>query len=135
MLNATCTVPPRPVTAIFLLLQAFESFVLRFGHQPVGDAVGRKPDRARRKAGHRGIHRSGTDAGLIVDVALSQRRRHQRRLHEDDFHIQSVGGENSPFLGGEQRQGGDGEAGVGNSHFGASFLAREFLAAVIAAID
>src|SRR5580765_4111525 len=45
-------------------------------------------------------------------------------LHEDDFHIQSVGGEQSPVLGGEKRQGGDGKTGVGDSEFDTALLGK-----------
>ena len=65
---------------------------------------------------------AGSDAGLIVDVALGERRRYQRRLHQDDFHVQVVGVEDFPLLGRQQRQRRDREAGVGDAQFAAPFL-------------
>ena len=41
---------------------------------------------------------AGPTPGLIIDIALGQRRRHQRGLHENDFHVQAVGRKDSPVL-------------------------------------
>ncbi len=84
--------------------ETFHRFVLRRGLQPIGNPVRGKPDGARRQAREGRRHRSRTDAGNVIDLALGHGGGADGRAHDDDFHVQAIGFESSPVAGGKQRQ-------------------------------
>ena len=72
-------------------------------------------------------HRCRADAGNIIDVALGHGRGAEGRAHDDDFNVEAIGFECSPIARRQERQRGDGQAGVGDSYLGAPFLGPRYV--------
>ena len=83
-----------------LALEILDRLVLRRALQPVRYSVRRKPNRSRRQTGQRCGDRRRSNTGDVIDIALGNRRRGERRAHNDQFHVETIRAEHAPILGG-----------------------------------
>ena len=69
-------------------LEIMDGLVFRFGHQPIGDPVCRRPERAGIDTAQSRADARRSDAGLVIEIAGDQRRHGGRRAHENDFNVE-----------------------------------------------